>query len=59
METAIKAIAVAVIAVLVVSLALVALGRLSGKLFWIIAIATAIIAYYGIPAMRRKAIQKE
>lgn len=59
MEKTIKAIAILVIAVLVASLTLVALGIMSWRLFWIVAIASAIIAYYGIPAMRKNTLKKE
>lgn len=58
MELATKIIAIITAVVLVVSLTLVALGVLSWRLFWIIAITAAIIAYYGIPAMRKNSIQK-
>ncbi|MEM4247428.1 MAG: hypothetical protein QXR48_03260 [Candidatus Woesearchaeota archaeon] len=52
MEKAIKTLAILVIAVLVASLTLVALGIMSWRLFWVVAIASAIIAYYVLPKLR-------
>jgi hypothetical protein len=55
METAVKMLAFIVAAALVIALTLAAMGRITWRLFWMIAIATAIIAYYVIPALRKKA----
>ena len=54
METAIKIIAAVVAIVLVVSLTMTALGAMTWRLFWIVAIAAAVMAYYVIPALRKK-----
>lgn len=54
METAIKIIAAVVAIVLVVSLTMTALGAMTWRLFWIVAIAAAVMAYYVIPALKKK-----
>jgi hypothetical protein len=51
----IKAFAITIIIILVTSLAFTALRIITWKLFWVIAIIAAIIAYYLIPAMRKSA----
>jgi hypothetical protein len=48
----IKAFSAIVAVLLVVSLTLTALGVISWRLFWVIAILAAIIAYYAIPKLR-------
>ncbi len=58
METAAKIVAIVTALILVASLTLVALGIMSWKLFWIASIAAALIAYYLIPAMKKKELQK-
>jgi hypothetical protein len=52
METAAKILAIITALVLVVSLTLVALGMMGWKLFWIVTIAAALIAYYVLPKLR-------
>lgn len=52
-HNAIKMLAVVVIAILVISLTLVALGIITWRLFWVVAIAAAIIAYYVIPKLKK------
>lgn len=54
METAIKIIAAVVAIVLVVSLTMTALGAMTWRFFWIVAIAAAVMAYYVIPALKKK-----
>lgn len=55
MENGIKILAAVVAIVLVVSLTMTALGAMTWRLFWIVAIAAAIMAYYVIPALKKKA----
>jgi len=50
-----KIMAIITAAVLVLSLTLVALGIMSWRLFWVIALLAAVIAYYVIPAKRKDA----
>jgi hypothetical protein len=52
---AVKLFALAVIVILVASLTLTVLGLMTWRLFWMIAIAAAIIAYYALPKMRPRA----
>jgi hypothetical protein len=52
MEKTAKLIAIVTAIVLVASLTLVALGIMSWRLFWVVAIVAAIIAYYGIPKLK-------
>lgn len=54
MEKAAKIIAIITALALVVSLTLVALGIMGWKLFWIVAIAAAIIAYYVLPGLMKE-----
>ena len=54
MERGIRILAIMTAIVLVLALTLVALGIMTWRLFWVIAIAAAIIAYYVIPAMKKK-----
>lgn len=51
MEKLVKILAVVTAIILVGSLTLVALGIMSWRFFWVVAIAAAIIAYYGIPKL--------
>jgi 4-hydroxybenzoate polyprenyltransferase len=59
MEKAVKALAIATALVLVASLTLVALGIMSWRLFWVVAIAAAIMAYYVIPKLKGEKKEKE
>ncbi len=52
METTAKITAAATALILISSLTLVAIGIMSWRLFWSIAIVSAIIAYYVIPKLR-------
>jgi hypothetical protein len=53
-EKGIKILAAVVAIVLVVSLTMTALGAMTWRFFWIVAIAAAVMAYYVIPALREK-----
>ncbi len=55
MEKAIKALAIIVTVVLVLSLTLLALGVITWRLFWVVAILAAIVAYYVIPKLKERA----
>jgi len=48
----IKVLAAIIAVLLVIALTLTALGVISWRLFWVIAILAAIIAYYVIPKLR-------
>lgn len=51
---AVKVLAIVTSIILVVALTLTALNVITWRLFWIIALAAAIIAYYVLPALRKK-----
>jgi hypothetical protein len=52
METVAKVLAIITAIILVASLTLVALGMMTWRFFWVVAIVAAIIAHYGIPKLR-------
>ncbi len=58
MEAIAKIVAIVTSIILVASMTLVALGLMTWKLFWVVAIAAAIIAYYGLPKLRGKKEQE-
>ena len=43
-----------VVVILIANIILAALGRISIRLFWMVIIVGAILAYYGIPYLRKK-----
>lgn len=53
-STSIKALAIICAVVLILTLVLVAAGFITWKLFWIIVIITAVMAYVVIPWLRKK-----
>ncbi len=53
-STSIKALAIICTVVLILALIFVAAGFITWKLFWIIVIITAIMAYVVIPWLRKK-----
>jgi hypothetical protein len=53
MKTAVRPVAAITALVLVVALTLAAMGTLSWRLFWFVAILAAIIAYYVVPSMQK------
>ena len=53
MENAIKMLAIATGIVLVAALTFTALGIITWRLFWVVAIVAAIIAYYVIPKLKK------
>lgn len=50
----IRALCLLLIAVLVANIALFAFGKISWKLFWIVIIAAAGLAWYGVPWLRKR-----
>jgi hypothetical protein len=58
MENLVKIIAVVTAIALIGSLTLVAFGIMSWRFFWVVAIASAIIAYYVIPKLSGKKEQE-
>jgi hypothetical protein len=58
MGKTVKTLAIVTAVILVGSLTLVALGFMTWKLFWVVAIAAAIIAYYVLPKLRGKKEQE-
>jgi hypothetical protein len=51
METVAKVLAIITAIILVASLTMVALGMMTWRFFWVVAIVAAIIAHYGIPKL--------
>lgn len=55
----IKTLAIITIIILVGSLTTVALGLMTWRFFWVIAIIAAAIAYFVIPSMKKKTDSQE
>ena len=49
-----KIVSVALIAILIANILLLALGVISWRLFWVVIIVVAILAYYGIPRLKKR-----
>lgn len=53
MKTVVRPVAALTAIVLVVALTLAAMGTMSWRLFWFVAILAAVIAYYVLPSMNK------
>ena len=53
MKTVVRPVAAITALVLVVSLTLAALGTLSWRMFWFVAMLAAVVAYYVVPSMNK------